>query len=155
MRIYNISIVFYLICLFLISCNGIIKQKTVLSIEKLNTFPNTGDTLLIVIDTKDSMSFKREEKIGEKTIFHYRKHFNENPNLIVNIGNNYTTHNRIVIKSEKLNNYPILYDSNTTFNTWSNQNYVHYFLIEKDALFNSSSGSLGFLEVSMSTKGEI
>lgn len=154
MRIHHRSIFFFLTCLSLVSCMGKINQKNVLSIEKLNSFPNEGDTLLIVFDPKDSMSFRREEKIGEKTMFHYRKYFNENPNLIVNIGNNYT-HNEIVIMSEKLSNYPVLYDSNTTFNTWSNQNYIHYFLIEKEALFNSSSGSLKFLEVSMSAKGEI
>jgi hypothetical protein len=154
MRIHHRSIFVFLTCLSLVSCIGKINQKNVLSIEKLNSFPNEGDTLLIVFDPKDSMSFRREEKIGEKTMFHYRKYFNENPNLIVNIGNNYT-HNEIVIMSEKLSNYPVLYDSNTTFNTWSNQNYIHYFLIEKEALFNSSSGSLKFLEVSMSAKGEI
>ncbi|WP_026951958.1 hypothetical protein [Algoriphagus mannitolivorans] len=145
-----------LILLFFLlsSCNKQIDGKIDLTIDKSNDFPNLGDTLLIVFSTEDSFSYKRKENIDDKSIYYYRKNFKESPNLIVNIGNNYN-HRKINIHINNINKYPILYDSNTNFNTWANQSYKYYFLIEKKELFNAHSDSLKFLEVSFSAKGEI
>jgi hypothetical protein len=150
MKICFYSIIF--ICL-ISSCKHIEKKKT-FHIEKSNTYPEEGDTLLIVFDTEDSLSYKREEKIGEKIMFSYRKNFNRNPNLIVSIGNSYD-HKKIIILRENLNRYPILYDSALVFTKWFYVSYRSYFLIEKKDLFHSNSDSLQFLEVSYSSKGEI
>jgi hypothetical protein len=150
MKICFYSIIF--ICL-ISSCKQIDKRKT-FHIEKSNTYSEEGDTLLIVFDTEDSLSYKREEKIGEKIMFSYRKNFNRSPNLIFNIGNNYD-HNKIIILRKNLNRYPILYDSALDFTKWFYVSYSSYFLIEKKELFHSNSDSLQFLEVSYSSKGEI
>lgn len=149
------KICFYsIICICLIfSCKQINKKNAFL-IEKSNNYPEEGDTLLIVFDTEDSLSNKRREEIGEKTMFSYRKNFNRSPNLIVNIGNSYD-HKKIIILRENLNRYPILYDSALDFNKWFYLSYNSYFLIEKKELFHSNSDSLQFMEVSLSAKGEI
>ena len=91
--------------------------------------------MLIVFDTEDSLSYKREEKIGEKIMISYRKNFNKSPDLIVNIGNSYD-HKRIIIMRENLNRYPVLYDSTLDFIKWFYLSYDSYFLIEKNELFN-------------------
>ncbi|GAB2478250.1 hypothetical protein [Algoriphagus taiwanensis] len=149
------KICFYsIICIcFIFSCKQIDKKNS-FHVDKSNTYPEEGDTLLIVFDSEDSLSYKREEKIGEKIMFSYRKNFKRSPDLIVAIGNSYD-HKKIIILRENLNRYPILYDSALDFIKWFYVNYDSYFLIEKKNLFNSNSDSLQFLEVSYSSKGEI
>jgi hypothetical protein len=149
------KICFYsIICICLISSCKQIDKTNAFHIEKSNTYPEEGDTLLIVFDTEDSLSYKREEKIGEKIMFSYRKNFEKSPNLVVYIGNSYD-HEKIIILKENLYRYPILYDSTLDFLKWFYLNYDSYFLIEKKELYRSNSDSLQFLEVSFSAWGEI
>jgi hypothetical protein len=146
--------IYSIICLCLIlSCKQVDKNNTI-TIDKSNTYAEEGDTLLIVFDTEDSLSYKREEKIGEKIMISYRKNFDRSPNLIVNIGNSYD-HKRIIIIRENLIRYPVLYDSTLDFIKWFYLSYDCYFLIEKKELFHSKSDSLKFLQVSYNAKGEI
>ncbi|MFN4000308.1 hypothetical protein [Algoriphagus sp.] len=145
-------ILFSLVTLILFSCEFSQKEKSFM--DRSNSFAYSGDTLLIIFNNEDTFSFKRKELLQNKTYIHYRKYFKESPDLIINIGH-YPDQTLIKLLPEDLSRYPILYDSNTTFNTWANQSYDTYFFIEKHELFHSLSDSLQFLEVSFSAKGEI
>lgn len=150
-RITNF-ILFFLCASILFSCK--FSQDRRLVIDKSNSFPNSGDTLLIIFNYEDSFSYKRIEVFQKKEFIHYEKNFKESPDLIVNIGH-YPDQKSINLSSKELIKYSILYDSNTNFNRWFYLSYNSYFLIEKQELFNSTSDSLQFLEVSFSAKGEI
>jgi hypothetical protein len=63
MRIYLKSISIILTWFLLISCNKQINEKPFLEIDKSNDFPEIGDTLIIVLNTEDSLSFRRSELI--------------------------------------------------------------------------------------------
>lgn len=150
-RVINF-ILFSLCGSILFSCK--FSQDRRLVIDKSNSFPNSGDTLLIIFNYEDSFSYKRIEVFQKKEFIHYGKNFKESPDLIVNIGH-YPDQKSINLSSKELIKYSILYDSNTNFNTWANQSYNSYFLIEKNELFHSNSNSLKFFEVSFSAKGDI
>ncbi len=154
MRIYLKSISIILAGFFLTSCNEQINQKPILKIDKSNDFPNIGDTLIIVLNTEDSLSFRRSELIEGKTYIHYRKNFIKSPNLIINLGH-YPDQTILYLQKQELSRFSVLYDSAIDFNRWFYLSYNSYFLIEKQELFNSTSDSLQFLEVSFSAKGEI
>lgn len=155
MRIYGKSISIILTWFLLTSCNEQINQKNpILEIDKSNDFPDIGDTLLIVLNTEDSLSFRRSELIEGKTYIHYRKNFIKSPNFIINLGH-YPDQKKLYLQKQELSRFPILYDSALDFTKWFYLSYNSYFLIEKEELFHSNSDSLQFLEVSFSAKGEI
>ena len=158
MRTYLKSISIILTWVLLISCNGQINQKPILempcSSNKSNDFPETGDTLIIVLNTEDSLSFRRSEIIGNNTYIHYRKYFKESSDFIVNI-EHYPDQTKLYLQKKELTRFPVLYDSALDFIKWFYISYDSYFLIEKKELLYSNSDSLQFLEVSYSAKGEI
>lgn len=154
MRTYLKSISIILTWVLLISCNGQINQKPILEINKSNDFPETGDTLIIVLNTEDSLSFRRSEIIGNNTYIHYRKYFKESSDFIVNIGH-YPDQTKLYLQKKGLTRFPVLYDSALDFTKWFYLSYDTYFFIEKKELLYSNSDSLQFLEVSYSAKGEI
>lgn len=154
MRIYLKLISIILTWFLLISCNKQINEKPFLEIDKSNDFPEIGDTLIIVLNTEDSLSFRRSELIEGKTYIHYRKNFVKSPDFIINLGH-YPDQKKIYLQIQELSRFPILYDSALDFNKWFYLSYNSYFLIEKKELLYSNSDSLQFLEVAFSAKGEI
>jgi hypothetical protein len=154
MRTYLKSISIILTLFLFISCNKQINEKPFLEIDKSNDFPEIGDTLIIVLNTEDSLSFRRSELIEGKTYIHYRKNFVKSPDFIINLGH-YPDQTKLYLQIQELSRFPILYDSALEFIKWFYLSYDSYFLIEKKELIHSNSDSLQFLEVSFSAKGEI
>jgi hypothetical protein len=154
MRTYLKSISIILTWFLFISCNKQINEKPFLEIDKSNDFPEIGDTLIIVLNTEDSLSFRRSELIEGKTYIHYRKNFVKSPDFIINLGH-YPDQTKLYLQIQELSRFPILYDSALDFIKWFYLSYDSYFLIEKKELIHSNSDSLQFLEVSFSAKGEI
>jgi|GEM_PF-2086384 len=155
MRAKLLIILLYSFSLF--SCKE--KEDRILSTLYLNSLSggNKGDTLLIILDAKSEFTQKRIEIISNEKYIYYRRGFDEDPNLIVNMGS-YPDLGKLNIKIKSLINYDVLYDSLIPFEKWFYLDYEKYFLIEKEDLVKANREglhSLVFLEIAMNSHGII
>jgi hypothetical protein len=155
MRAKLLIILLYSFSLF--SCKE--KEDRILYTLYLNSLSggNKGDTLLIILDAKSEFTQKRMEIISNEKYIYYRREFDEDPNLIVNMGS-YPDLGKLNINIKSLNNYDVLYDSLIPFERWFYLDYEKYFLIEKEDLVKANREglhSLVFLEIAMNSHGII
>lgn len=155
MRAQLLIIILYTFLLF--SCKE--KDERILSSLYLNSLSgeNKGDTLLIILDAQSEFTKKRIEIISENRYIYYRKVFDEDPNLIVNMGA-YPDLGELNINIKSLKHYDVLYDSLIPFEKWFYLDYEKYFLIEKKDLIKANREglhSLVFLEIALNSHGII
>jgi len=152
MRFLNYLKLFFLFTIILNACKYGVSERV--GFDKME-FPQLfGDTLIIVLDLSDSLSYSRHEIINGEKYIYFRKYFVESPNLIVNLGHD-PSFGKGTISKNKILNLPIVYDSILNFNDWGSLDYETYYLIEKDQLLNNKSKSVDFVEIKMTVKGEI